>query len=139
MCVCVCVSKIMLHRFKVPITAECSSNGISGTRRAQMAPKSSEPFWKGHVKYRRATPSSSPAPSLLLTDSSGRIVLELLVPHQSSECFTIVLFKCGTEMPLKCQTTTGLTHGVVADISARAEFNEKQEEIRLLGALWLKC
>lgn len=54
----VCVTKIrsMLQRFKVPITAEYSSNGISGTRRAQMAPKSSEPFWKGHTKYRRDPP-----------------------------------------------------------------------------------
>lgn len=45
-CVCVCSTEIrgMSHRFKVPITAECSSNGISGTRRAQMAPKSSESF-----------------------------------------------------------------------------------------------
>lgn len=42
-CVSVCVTKIrgMLQRFKVPITAECSSNGISGTRRVQMVPKSS--------------------------------------------------------------------------------------------------
>lgn len=46
MCVCMRSTKIrgMLHRFKVPITAECSSDGISGTRRAQMAPKSSESF-----------------------------------------------------------------------------------------------
>lgn len=45
-CMCVCETKIrgMLQRFKVPITAECSSNGISDTRRAQMAPKSFESF-----------------------------------------------------------------------------------------------
>ena len=30
------------QRFKLPITAECSSNGIIGTRRVQMAPNSSE-------------------------------------------------------------------------------------------------
>lgn len=127
----VCVTKIrsMLQRFKVPITAEYSSNGISGTRRAQMAPKSSKPFWKGHTKYRRDPPTYSPDHSLLLTDSSGRIVLWLLVPHQSSECSTIILFKCGTEagteMPLKCQTTTDLSCSVIDDIMARAEFNEK--------------
>lgn len=46
----VCVTKIsgMSLRFKVPITAERGSSGISGTRRAQMAPKSSESFCKGH-------------------------------------------------------------------------------------------
>lgn len=50
-CVPVYVTEIrgMLQRFKVAITAECSSNGINGTRRAQMAPKSSESFWKGHT------------------------------------------------------------------------------------------
>lgn len=48
----VCVTKIsgMSQRFKVPITAERGSNGISATRRAQMAPKSSESFCKGHKK-----------------------------------------------------------------------------------------
>lgn len=74
-------------------------------------------------------PTYSPNHSLLLTDSSGRIVLGLLVSHQSSECSTIILFKCGTEagteMPLKCQTTTDLSCSVIDDIVARAEFNEK--------------
>lgn len=48
----VCVTKIsgVSQRFKVPITAERGSNGISATRRAQMAPKSSESFCKGHKK-----------------------------------------------------------------------------------------
>lgn len=48
----VCVTKISgtSQRFKVPITAERGSNGISATRRAQMAPKSSESFCKGHKK-----------------------------------------------------------------------------------------
>lgn len=46
----VCVTKIsgMSLRFKVPITAERGSSGISATQRAQMAPKSSESFCKGH-------------------------------------------------------------------------------------------
>lgn len=126
-CVCVTVIRGMLQRFKVPITAECSSNGISGTRRAQMAPKSSELFWKGHTKYRRAT--YSPTHSVLLTDSSGWILLWLLVPHQSSECPTIILFKCvtesRTETPLKCQKAAGPTRAVIDEIVAMAEFNKK--------------
>lgn len=46
----VCVTKIraVSQRFKVPITAEHGSSGISATRRAQMAQKSSESFCKGH-------------------------------------------------------------------------------------------
>ena len=97
--VCVCVTKIRgtLQRFKVPITAECSSNGISNTRRAQMAPESFETSWKGHTKYRRATPTCSPTHSLLLTDSRGWFLLKLLAPHQSSERSTIILFKSITQ------------------------------------------
>lgn len=126
--VCVTTIRGMLQRFKVAITAECSSNGISGTRRAQMAPKSSESLWKGHTKY-RATPTYSPTHSLLLTDSSGWFLLGLLVPHQSSECSTIIFFKCvtesRTEMPLKCQTAADLTRGVIDEILTKAEFNKK--------------
>lgn len=76
--VCACMIRGMLQRFKVPITAECSSNGISGTRRAQMAPKSSESLWKGRTKYRRAT--YSPTHSLLLTDSSGWFLARAFSP-----------------------------------------------------------
>lgn len=92
LCVCVCKIRGMLQRFKVPITAECSSDGISGTRRAQMAPKSSESFWKGHTKYKRTIPTYSPTHTLLLTDSSGLFLRGLLVPHQSSESSTIIFF-----------------------------------------------
>lgn len=59
----VCVTKIsgMSLRFKVPITAERGSSGISATRRAQMAPKSSESFCKGHknIQERAANPPVS--------------------------------------------------------------------------------
>lgn len=84
-----CVTKLsgMLQSLKVPITAEHSSNGISGTQGAQMAPKSSEVFCKGHKKVQPPTTYS-----MLITDSSGWFLPGLLVPHQPSESSTIIFF-----------------------------------------------
>lgn len=53
MCVCVYWN---VAKLKIPITAEHRSNGISGTQRAQMAPKSLESFWKGHKNGRVPPP-----------------------------------------------------------------------------------
>lgn len=57
MCVCCHVAKL-----KITITAEHRSNGISGAQRAQMAPKSSESFWKGHKNTSAAPPPVLPHP-----------------------------------------------------------------------------
>lgn len=55
--VCLCVYECVWLRSRAcckSLSTECSCNGISCTRRAQMTPKSSESFWKGHTQIQES-------------------------------------------------------------------------------------
>lgn len=81
----------ILQSFKVPISAERSRNGIRSTQRAQMAPKSLEPLWKGQSWYRRATHTYSQPPSDCYSETpqAGFWILQQLSRQRAA----VVLFK----------------------------------------------